>query len=283
MDDDARQLRRRQAQLRSALDRASGAGRPASRGTYRGRVYSGGAMPTAVPRIYLTHPIRTECDEETGAAPTIHVDDTAGVPVLVLGPNTPGEDADLTAHLVQGLWVSGATPGTPTPEPVFCHPCEITRADKTLSVDYSSQGEPIHTLTLHYRPCGLNMSGLTTNLTAPYWYTDCLYLPFLDTLFSGFAAHVRFLMACRFRPGLSRNEWALLRLDYTTSGHCAGAIAIDPTDTQDTLSTAGGSGAINTNFQDLFTTQVCEPLLMTYRTRDAFGNDVGGFVHTVTD
>jgi hypothetical protein len=109
--DEFRQLRRRAEDALDALDRPGPLGNPAR--TYVGAIYDGGALPTAVPRVFLTRPVDLACNEAEGAVPAAPADPSASIPVLVLGPKVPAAGESLVARKVQGLWVSQVT-GTST-------------------------------------------------------------------------------------------------------------------------------------------------------------------------
>ena len=65
-------------------------------------------MPSVVPKIYLTHPIRiSEVGYEEGIVPQIAVNEGAIVPVLVLGPEPPAVGAIVEAHRIGTTWVTG--------------------------------------------------------------------------------------------------------------------------------------------------------------------------------
>lgn len=105
-DDESRTLRARLDRLLAAADRLD-RDRPGGVPRYLGRVYSGGALPTAVPRVYLTRPLALAATESEGSAVTLTPDTTRSVPVLVLGPGVPAAGDDLIARQTQGRWVAG--------------------------------------------------------------------------------------------------------------------------------------------------------------------------------
>lgn len=156
-NDEFRTLRNRLGSLTDAIDRAD---RDRSQGVprYCGRVYSGGALPTAVPRVYLTRPLAISATESEGATPTLTADATRSVPVLVIGPGVPVAGNDLIARQHAGRWVAPfpatAAPVVTTP----CSPCAIPRIDLSLSWTYLNTSATLSTqaITLTYAP---NTSG----------------------------------------------------------------------------------------------------------------------------
>lgn len=90
--------------------------------SYIGQVYSGGALPTAVPRVYLTRPVSTAATEAEGQTPTHTTDGASSVPVLVLGPRVPVAGDNLVARQVGGYWVAqlGKTAAASTVVPTNC-------------------------------------------------------------------------------------------------------------------------------------------------------------------
>jgi hypothetical protein len=71
-----------------------------------GSVYNGGAMPTAVPAWFLTHPADFGCNESEGGPCAPSIDTTSTVPVLVLGPKVPSVGDLLPARMIGGKWVA---------------------------------------------------------------------------------------------------------------------------------------------------------------------------------
>jgi hypothetical protein len=128
---EARILRDRMAAYEDAVDRASTA---ADFGSARllVQVYNGGAMPSAVPRVYYTHPVLATGTVSGGAAPTLTADTETTVPVIVLN-KVPSVGDYLTAYSAGGRWVSeetGSGGGTPT---FPCSPCAIPEENLTIS------------------------------------------------------------------------------------------------------------------------------------------------------
>ncbi len=124
--DEARLLRHRQKAAADALDRIS-TEQAQGMARYLGRVYSGGAIPTAMPRVFLTHPLSVSVAESEGAAPTVTPDTSVSVPVVVVGPTAPVVGDDVLARLIDGVWI-GQVAG-PTRPYMTCTPCSIPKQD----------------------------------------------------------------------------------------------------------------------------------------------------------
>lgn len=114
--DEFRALRNRLGPLADAIDRAD-RDRPQGVPRYAGRVFSGGAIPTSIPKVFVTHPLAFTATESEGSTPTLTPDTSRSVPVLVLGPGVPVAGDDLIARQVQGRWVAGMSASAP---PVQC-------------------------------------------------------------------------------------------------------------------------------------------------------------------
>lgn len=83
-------------------------GAPASRGAPRfvGQVFSGGAIPDRVGRIFLVHPVRLNGAEHEGGAASLSVDASRVIPVVVVGSRAPEAGDVLVAVSVGGRWVA---------------------------------------------------------------------------------------------------------------------------------------------------------------------------------
>jgi hypothetical protein len=100
---DFNMLRRRQDEVRRLMESAGAA--PSSPGAvYVGEICNGGAIPTAVPRVYMTKPVRTVATEDEGQTPTFTVGGCE-IPVLILGPRIPVAGEKIVCRAIQGLWV----------------------------------------------------------------------------------------------------------------------------------------------------------------------------------
>ncbi len=134
--DEARTLRARRQAMEAAIDRlpvesTGGVAR------YLGRVYSGGAIPTAMPGVFLTHPLVISVAESEGAVPTVTQDTTVSVPVVVVGSTVPVVGDDVLARLIDGVWV-GQVAG-PTRPYMNCTPCNIPQQDLYCRFYYIGQ------------------------------------------------------------------------------------------------------------------------------------------------
>ncbi len=147
---EARILRDRITAHEDALDRATPA---ADYGAARllVRVYDGGSMPSAVPRVYFTHPVLAYGTETEGGSATLSADTATTVPVIVLN-KVPSVGDDLTAYAVGGRWVSeemnGGGGGIP------CSPCGLAATNLTLSWTNPLTGNGSATLTYSASPQG---------------------------------------------------------------------------------------------------------------------------------
>ena len=95
------------------------------------QVYDGGAIPTTVPRVYLTHPAWADSADTEGATPSYSADTSVTIPVVVLGPTAPAAGDLLMAHAIGGRWVAGEGGGGV--ETYTCSPCSIPERDLSLS------------------------------------------------------------------------------------------------------------------------------------------------------
>lgn len=193
-----RRLRRRQADLDAAMDRAEG--EPTAReAAFLGRVYSGGAIPATVPNTYLTHPVVLSGTESEGTAPTAVVNTAAGVPVVVLGPRVPIVGDDLLARKVGGRWVAqtGKVSGGDTVALTNCTGCTATPT------------------TTHFTVTGGSCDGgILQNCTLVYGPTPAVYAPLalgansvisVEEFTDGFGTY-QYLLTC------SVNDYALTRI-----------------------------------------------------------------------
>lgn len=101
-----REQRSRASDADSDVDRLLDFASPADR-IHIGQVYDGGAMPTTVPRVYLTRPVSITSSEAEGTVIASSVDATKSVPVICLGPKVPNAGTCLIAYEIGGKWVSG--------------------------------------------------------------------------------------------------------------------------------------------------------------------------------
>jgi hypothetical protein len=120
------------------------------------QVYNGGAMPTTVPAVYLTHPAMMNGAETEAAAPTFDVDATTTIPVVVLGPRVPVAGDYLVAHGLGGRMVAQGTKpsGPPT---LSCSPCNIPKKNLALCWANGLSGNGSTTLVFT-EPGGWNSS-----------------------------------------------------------------------------------------------------------------------------
>jgi len=109
---------------------------PSAPPTYLGQVYSGGSIPTAAGRVYLTRPLSVAVNDVEGSTPAFTPDTSLSVPVLVLrGVATAGQN--LLAECVDGRWVAevlaAACSGTVTVN-VKCGGANVASAGVTISL-----------------------------------------------------------------------------------------------------------------------------------------------------
>ena len=124
-------LRQRIIEQNNALDRVASSVRPYSSARQLVQVYDGGAIPAAVPRVYLTHPVIATGSEAEGTVATLTADTATTVPVVVLN-SVPAVGDYLTAYSVGGRWVSEET--TPSGGgTVACSPCNLPASNVMLS------------------------------------------------------------------------------------------------------------------------------------------------------
>jgi hypothetical protein len=118
-DDELRRLLDRLAGLEARVSALTAARDRAGRSkAYLGKVYNAGAMPSAVPYYYATHPATIAFDEQEGAVPTFTVDTSLQVVLGVLG-HVPAVDDYLLAKADGPRWIAerGSTGGPPPPPP----------------------------------------------------------------------------------------------------------------------------------------------------------------------
>lgn len=131
---DARNLVSQLWRHRDDVDRAGLV--PSAPPTYLGQVYSGGSIPTAAGRVYLTRPLSVAVNDVEGSTPAFTPDTSLSVPVLVLrGVATAGQN--LLAECVDGRWVAevlaAACSGTVTVN-VKCGGANVASAGVTISL-----------------------------------------------------------------------------------------------------------------------------------------------------
>lgn len=217
--------------LADADDRRDRSLAPDGRGgaAYLGRVYDGGAIPTVVPRVFLTHPVEFDVADAAGATPVAHVG-VESVPVLVLGPTVPAVDDDLTALQIEGLWVAamGGYPSTPSTP---CTPCAIPRVDLNLALTYRigpGAGAGSASIPLRYVPAGTCPGGIQTPdglvTGTDYWLADgggpiC-------TAVGGFHGHTTIADWWGFSTGPHADQYFLLACRPIISGGTAQVILV---------------------------------------------------------
>ncbi len=156
------ELRRLRARQRPAVPPALPDG--GRTGVYLGQVYNGGAIPTAVPRVFLTRPVRVGGSESENSPTSSTIDGSASVPVVVLGPGVPVAGDHLVAWLAGNRWVAdvdgvAATPPTTVALP-GCH-CTTTPAVlDMISADETCDGGMFQSDILRYVPTPPEYSGL---------------------------------------------------------------------------------------------------------------------------
>jgi hypothetical protein len=72
-----------------------------------GRVYDGGAIPTAVPAVFLARPVTVGGPEVEGGAPSLSEDGTSSFPFVAFGPKVPRAGDYVVARRFRGRWVAG--------------------------------------------------------------------------------------------------------------------------------------------------------------------------------
>ena len=128
---EARTLRDRMGALEDALDRAS-QGTSSSSARLLVQVFNGGSMPSAVPRVYFTHPVLATGTVSEGAAGTLTADTATTVPVIVLN-KVPSVGDYPVAYSAGGRWVSEETGSGGGPVYETCSPCSIPETNLTIS------------------------------------------------------------------------------------------------------------------------------------------------------
>ena len=111
-DEEARLLRERYQALADRLDRLAAQGDPGA-ARFVGKVYSGGSIPTTVPKVFLTHPTTIFSPDTEGGTATAAVDTSQSVPVWCVGPGVPVANDYLVARGAPYAWVADF-PGTST-------------------------------------------------------------------------------------------------------------------------------------------------------------------------
>lgn len=128
--DDERTLRNRAADQAAELTRVHSR-EPTASPTLLVRVFDGGAIPTALDRVFLTHPVTVAADESEGATIAYDTDTTSVIPVVVVGTITPVDGDLLFAESISGRWLADNT-GTPA-TCLSCGPVCIPKRNLTLS------------------------------------------------------------------------------------------------------------------------------------------------------
>jgi hypothetical protein len=71
------------------------------------QIYSGGGIPTTVPKVFLGHPTLLDADSTEGAMFSASPDTSVSIPVVVVGPHVPVAGDLVIAHAIGGQWVVG--------------------------------------------------------------------------------------------------------------------------------------------------------------------------------
>jgi hypothetical protein len=129
---EARVLRDRMGAYEDALDDDDAPSAPFASARLLVQVYDGGAMPSAVSRVYFTHPVLAAGSETEGAAATFTVDTATTVPVIVLW-HVPSVGDYLMAYAVGGRWVAEKSMSSGGGPSTTCTPCNIPNEDLTIS------------------------------------------------------------------------------------------------------------------------------------------------------
>lgn len=205
-------------------------------------VYDGGAIPTTVPKVFLTHPASLDAPEAANSAYTAAVDASTTLPVVVLGPGVPKAGDLLVATAVGGRWVAGMK-GTTGPASTPCGPCALPHKDLTLSWTNVLIGPGSLTMTYYPPPSGgtegwlsacyrqmnflLKCSGTVVDFEARYFingtcpnggYQACTYPgtdPFTLTLadYTCSPFHLHFTVDSANCPNLSNDGYTNLYVD----------------------------------------------------------------------
>jgi len=199
---------------------------------FLGSVFDGGAIPSDVPKVFLTHPFSVSVTAEGDEAAATVAVGSETVPVLVLGPGVPVAGDRLVARQVDGIWVGwhpamGGYPSTP------CVPCAIPKRDLNLSLTYRNDalfGTATVAIPLRYVPAGTCPGGIQTPdglvTGTDYWLADdgdpiCAtvgglhgYYPIPDYRDASSAGHPigadhYFLLSCRAFGGGGTNQVTL--------------------------------------------------------------------------
>lgn len=187
-NDDIETIRRRINQIESSILAVTGRnGQTRAGRRYVGKIYSGGSLPTAANRFYLTHPVTSISGTETeNGTATINVETSVSVPVLVLdGPMAV--DDYVIADLVNGIWVAeegqATGSGTPTGSLPGCI-CATPPASLTLTATGCSGLIDSCTIVYGPTPSGfVSQMGASSYLSTAtftdslgydyYWYLNC--------------------------------------------------------------------------------------------------------------
>ncbi len=128
---EARSLRDRQAAHEDAIDRAAGTLATFASARMLVQVFNGGSIPSAVPRVYYTHPVVATGAEAEGGLVTLSVDRVTTVPVIFLN-RVPSVSDYATAYAVGGRWVVDETISS-SGGLVTCSPCNLPTSNLTIS------------------------------------------------------------------------------------------------------------------------------------------------------
>jgi hypothetical protein len=138
---ETRILRDRLEAHEDALDRLARSSGGAARQLVQ--VYDGGAMPSAVPRVYFTHPVIAAGAETEGGSATLTADTATTTPVIFLNHVPAVGDYDVAAA-VGGRWVVDG--GSSGPANLTCDPCGMPLENLTVSWTNLSSGDGSATL-----------------------------------------------------------------------------------------------------------------------------------------
>jgi hypothetical protein len=140
----------------------------APRGTPRflGQVTTAGTIPQGTNCVYLVNPVQCDSVEGEGASPSLSVDATRSIPVVVVGSTPPQKGNLLVAFAVGGRWVAESSVRPPS---LLCSPCSIPR--KTLTVSWTNSMLGNRSVPLVYRPPGMWSTGCINQLILAL---DCL-------------------------------------------------------------------------------------------------------------
>lgn len=221
-------MRHKVFQLEAAIDRAD-RDRPQGVARFLGQIYSGGAIPTAVPRVFMARPLSLSASESEGASATLTPDTTRSVPVLVIGPGVPAAGDRVTAVQHEGRWVAGYGTASSGPAPVMlpgcgCNPIPAVLDLVDTRVPWPCQGNtsfpffPDDTITYQTIPPGYGAASGTQRFFGDHdhvdsfgevfrWLINCNVNFFqLLRIYSNFAGGGPFTDAVRFTWPHSSNS-----------------------------------------------------------------------------